>query len=93
MLLRTHAPGLTPHAVVEELATDHFVDVHVPVVGSRHLVMRRYTQPDKPHAMLLENPGLRLPERLPPKLYQNRAVGGVSLSPEPERPCHAATAL
>ena len=94
MLLRTHAPGLTPRAVLEKLATIQLIDVHVPVVDSRHLAMRRYTQPDKTQAMLLEKLGLRLPDQPPPKIYQNRAAaGGLSLSPEPKKPRRMGTAL
>lgn len=94
MRLRAHAPGLTPRAVLEKLATIQLIDVHIPVVDSRHLVMRRYTQPDKTQALLLERMALRLPEQPPPKIYQNRAAaGGVSLAPPSDKSRLAEAAL
>ena len=42
-----HAPGLTPAAVFEKLATIQMVEVWVPTVDRRWLVLPRLTQPEK----------------------------------------------
>jgi hypothetical protein len=40
--LRAHAPGLTPRAVLEKLATIQIRDVSFPTTDGRRLVMPRY---------------------------------------------------
>src|SRR6516162_8144379 len=44
--LQVHAPGLTPRAVLEKLATIQALDVCLPTTDGRRLVMPRYTEPD-----------------------------------------------
>ena len=45
--LQIHAPGLTPTAVLEKLATIQMIDVWIPTCDGRWLVLPRYTQPAK----------------------------------------------
>jgi hypothetical protein len=42
----SHAPGLTPRAVLETLSGILMLDVHLPLADGRELVLPRYTQPD-----------------------------------------------
>src|SRR5215216_3863427 len=45
--LMIHAPGLTPTAVMEKLASiQMMIDVWVPTTDGRWLILPRYTQPD-----------------------------------------------
>jgi hypothetical protein len=43
--LLVHAPGLTPTAVLEKLAEIQMIDVWIPTVDQRWLILPRYTQP------------------------------------------------
>lgn len=45
--LMIHAPGLTPAAVFEKLATIQMVEVWIPMRDGRWLVLLRHTQPEK----------------------------------------------
>jgi hypothetical protein len=45
--LLIHAPGLTPAAVFEKLATIQMVEVWIPMLDGRWLVLPRHTQPEK----------------------------------------------
>ena len=67
--LRVHAPGLTPKAVLEKLATIQMLDVWLPTTDGRWLVMPRYTQPAEEHELLLERLKLQLPAQPPPRIY------------------------
>jgi len=67
-LLRPHASGLTPKAVLETLATIQMVDVWLPTTDGRALVMPRHTQPEPEHKMLLSRLGLKLPPQPPPRI-------------------------
>jgi hypothetical protein len=66
--LRTHAPGLTPRAVLETLSGILMLDVHVPLADGRELVMPRYTQPEAEHRLVLEKLGWELPPQPPPRV-------------------------
>lgn len=66
--LQTHAPGLTPKAVLEKLATIQMLDVWFPTTDNRWLVMPRYTQPEADQALLLHKLKLSLPQQPPPVL-------------------------
>ncbi len=67
--LRSLAPGLTPRAVLEKFAAIQMVDVHLPTTDGRHLVLPRYTQPNKDQQLLLSQLKLQLPDQPPPKIY------------------------
>ena len=66
--LQTLAPGLTPKAVLEKLATLQMLDVWLPTTDGRHLVMPRYTQPEPDQTILLHNLKLSLPSQPPPRI-------------------------
>ena len=66
--LQRHAPGLTPRAVLEKLATIQMLDVSFPTTDGRTLVMPRYTEPDADQALLLHQLNLTLPKQPPPKI-------------------------
>ena len=72
--LRGLAPGLTPRAVLETLAAMQMVDVHLPTTDGRHLVLPRYTQPDRDQKLLLQQLKLRLPEQPPPRITADATV-------------------
>lgn len=71
--LRALAPGLTPAAVLEKFAAMQMVDVHVPIVDGRQLVLSRYTQPDQDQRLVLQELKLTLPEQPPPRIYARHA--------------------
>ena len=66
--LRAKAPGLTPRAVLEKLATIQMIDAHFPTTDGRWLLFARYTLPEKDHKLLLAQLGLTLPAQLPPRI-------------------------
>jgi transposase len=66
--LMMHAPGLTPAAVFEKLATIQMVEVWIPMVDGRWLVMPRHTQPEKDVQVLLNQIRITLPSQPPPRI-------------------------
>ncbi|NOG43363.1 IS1634 family transposase [Candidatus Brocadia sinica] len=68
-LARGRAAGLTSEAILEKLSSIQMIDVHLPTTDGRHIVMSRYTQPEKDVVLLLAQLGLTLPEQPPPKIY------------------------
>ena len=68
---RALAPGLTPRAVLEKFAVLQMVDVHLPTTDGRHLVLPRYTQPEKDLLLLLKQLKLELPAQPPPTIQDN----------------------
>ena len=66
--LRCLASGLTPRAVLEKFAAMQMVDVHLPTTDGRHLLLSRYTEPEKDQQLLLQQLKLQLPEQPPPKI-------------------------
>ena len=66
--LLIHAPGLTPTAVLEKLASIQMIDVWVPTTDGRWLILPRYTQPEKDTSMLLAKLRLDLPTQPPPRI-------------------------
>ncbi len=66
--LRALAPGLTPRAVIEKFAAMQMVDVNLPTTDGRHLILSRYTQPEKDQKILLQQMKLELPDQPPPKI-------------------------
>jgi hypothetical protein len=66
--LQIHAPGLTPTAVLEKLATIQMIDVWIPTRDGRWLILPRYTQPAKDLQLLLEQINLNLPSQPPPRI-------------------------
>jgi len=66
--LLLHAPGLTPSAVLEKLAEIQMIDVWIPTVDQRWLILPRYTQPSSDTKLLIEKLKLELPNQPPPRL-------------------------
>jgi transposase len=66
--LMMHAPGLTPAAVFEKLATIQMVEVWIPLVDGRRLVMPRHTQPEPDVQALLNQIRITLPPQPPPRI-------------------------
>jgi transposase len=66
--LMMHAPGLTPVAVFEKLATIQMVEVWIPMVDGRWLVMPRHTQPEPDVQALLNQIRITLPCQPPPRI-------------------------
>ena len=66
--LHAHAPGLTPRAVLEKLASIQMLDVCFPTTDGRCLTMPRYTEPAEDVALLLHQLKLALPRQPPPRL-------------------------
>lgn len=72
--LLIHAPGLTPTAVLEKLASVQMIDVWVPTTDGRWLILPRYTQPETDMTMLLAKLHLDLPTQPPPRITTNRST-------------------
>jgi hypothetical protein len=62
------APGLTPRAVLEKLATLQMLDVCLPTTDGRWLIMPRYTQPEPDQSLMLHQLNLTLPSQPPPRI-------------------------
>jgi transposase len=66
--LMIHAPGLTAAAVLEKLATIQMVEVWIPMVDGRWLMLPRHTQPERDVQAMLDHVGLALPSQPPPRI-------------------------
>jgi transposase len=84
-----HAPGLTPAAVLEKLATIRMVEVWIPTLDGRWLVLPRHTQPEKDVQAMLDHLHLALPSQPPPRIKPSQAAA----SPAPAKPAAAQTSL
>ena len=62
------APGLTPRAVLEKMATLQMIDVKFPTTDGRILTLPRHTQPNADVQLLLDQLHLTLPEQPRPRL-------------------------
>jgi transposase len=71
--LRALAPGLTPRAVLEKMSAIQMVDLWVPTIDGRLLILPRYTQPEKDHQMLLHELHLQLPSQPLPRIVSHEA--------------------
>ena len=78
--LQAHAPGLTPAAVLEKLATIQMIDVCMPTTDGRWLILPRFTQPDTDTKMLLHQLAIDLPAQPPPRITSplSAAVPGLA---------------
>lgn len=76
--LMMHAPGLTPSAVMEALATIQMIDVHIPTVDGRWLVLPRYTQPEAETRLVLDKLKLALPAQPPPRITAGPMIGAAA---------------
>jgi len=66
--LQAQAPGLTPRAVLEKLASVEMLDVSFPTTDGRCLTMPRYTEPSADLTLLLHQLKLTLPNQPPPRI-------------------------
>lgn len=66
--LRDLAPGLTPRSVLEKFGAMQMIDVHLPTTDGRHVILPRYTQPEKELQVLLDQMKLSLPAQPPPRI-------------------------
>jgi transposase len=66
--LMIHAPGLTAAAVLEKLATIQMVEVWIPMLDGRWLVLPRHTQPERDVQAILEQIQITLPSQPPPRI-------------------------
>jgi hypothetical protein len=67
-----HAPGLTPASVFEKLSTIQMVEVWVPLLDSRWLVLPRHTQPEADVQALMEQIRITLPPQPPPRIKSSQ---------------------
>jgi Transposase DDE domain len=74
------APGLTPRAVLEKLATIQMLDVCLPTTDGRWLIMPRYTQPEPDQGLMLHQLNLSLPAQPPPRI---KAQEQAAQTPQP----------
>ena len=66
--LLIHAPGLTPASVLEKMMTIQMVEVWLPMLDGRWLVLPRHTQPEPDVQALLEQIRITLPPQPPPRI-------------------------
>lgn len=65
--LQDLAPGLTPRAVLETFAAVQMLDVRIPTIDGREVVLTRHTQPERELQLLLHKLKLEQPAQPPPK--------------------------
>ena len=73
--LMIHAPGLTPLSVFEKLSTIQMVDVWIPLLDGRCLVLPRHTQPEPDVQALMEQVRITLPPQPPPRIKSSQLSG------------------
>jgi transposase len=81
--LMIHAPGLTAAAVLEKLATIQMVEVWIPTLDGRWLVLPRHTQPEKDVQALLDQIQITLPSQPPPRIKAAPAALSQGAVPQP----------
>jgi transposase len=72
--LLVHAPGLTPASALEKLATIQMVEVWIPMLDGRWLVLPRHTQPDKDVQLMLDQLRITLPSQPPPRIKASQTA-------------------
>lgn len=79
--LLLHAPGLTPAAVFEKLASIQMVEVWIPLLDGRWLVLPRHTQPEKDVQVVLDQLRITLPSQPPPRIKASAIAPSTALAP------------
>jgi hypothetical protein len=74
--LMLHAPGLTPSAVMDTLATIQMIDVHIPTVDGCWLILPQYAQPEAEARLVLDKLKLSLPAQSLPRITAGHAGRG-----------------
>jgi transposase len=72
--LMIRAPGLTPLAAFEKLATVQLVEVWIPMLDGRWLVLPRHTQPEKDVQAVLDQLRIALPSQPPPRIKASQTA-------------------
>jgi transposase len=85
--LMIHASGLTPASVFEKMATIQMVEVWIPMLDGRWLMLPRYTQPDKDVQAMLNKLDITLPSQPPPRIKSSQNI------PSPTKPAAAQPVL
>jgi len=78
--LMIHASGLTPASVLEKMATIQMVEVWIPMLDGRWLMLPRYTQPEKDVQAMLNKLDITLPCQPPPRIKSSPTL------PSPTKP-------
>ncbi len=58
--------------MLEKLSAIQMVDIHLPTTDGRHIVLPRYTQPEKDQRLLLQTLKLKLPPQPPPRIITDQ---------------------
>src|SRR6059036_2476852 len=69
-----YAPGLTPQAILEKLATIQMVEVWIPMLDGRWLVLPRHTQPENDVQAILDHIQITLPSQPPPRIKASQVA-------------------
>lgn len=72
--LMIHASGLTPASVFEKMATIQMVEVWIPMLDGRWLMLPRYTQPEKDVQAMLNKLDITLPSQPPPRIKSSKTL-------------------
>jgi transposase len=70
--LRGCADGLTAQDVLDKLGSIMMIDVRIPTTDGRMLEMRRHSQPEVEHKIILDKLKMDLPKQPPPKIYSRQ---------------------
>jgi transposase len=72
--LMIHASGLTPASVFEKMATIQMVEVWIPMLDGRWLMLPRYTQPEKDVQAMLNKLDITLPCQPAPRIKSSQSL-------------------
>jgi transposase len=84
--LLIHAPGLTPSSVLEKMTTIQMVEVWIPMLDGRWLVLPRHTQPEPDVQALLDQIRITLPPQPPPRIKSVQLASAPNYSKRREAP-------
>lgn len=70
--LMIHAPGLTPASVFDKLSSIQMVEVWIPLLDGRWLVLPRHTQPEADVQAIMEQIRMTLPPQPPPRIKSSQ---------------------
>jgi hypothetical protein len=62
------APGLTARSALQKFAAVQMIDVHLPTIDGREIILSRYTEPEPELRLLIDRMKLDLPAQPPPKI-------------------------
>lgn len=67
--------------VLEKLAEIKMIDVWIPTVDHRWLILPRFTQPDSDAKLLIDKLKLELPSQPPPRITASKEVAEIDEQP------------